>query len=69
MANGTRGREKYVCYQNVTLVSEMLNNSRYWIEGVAIFFVTVVGLLGKAPIFITTSFAYHSLLLLISQQS
>ena len=37
----------YVCFENVTTAQKVLENSRYWIEGVAIFIVTVVGLLGK----------------------
>lgn len=37
----------YVCFENVTTAQEILSKSRYWIEGVAIFMVTVVGLLGK----------------------
>ena len=37
----------YVCFENVTTAQKVLKDSRYWIEGVAIFIVTVVGLLGK----------------------
>lgn len=39
--------ETFECFENLTRSQEILDNSKYWIEGVCILIVAVTGIFGK----------------------